>query len=826
MARTLTTTIALIAFVVATLVPAAGAHSQAVPPNGADVDSASFLEIVVLPGGDMLILGTWWGEYAGSTVEEGIGAFVQHRDALGAITRTERVDEVDLTCLFPEVGDVDLFTERARAPESDTVFFTMTTCAGTHIVSADADGIRATRPAGGDEVYGYSSFAADPTGGVQVVARAERFVDLDSQWTLYSFDDDLELRSATPLPAELDDAASIRIREFGEEFGEDSGGDGGGVTNLVGPDGTGWVPARRDGSLVLVEVAPTGGIEAVRQIGDTGCLEELVFETPLVRALTVVGDRMWVATCSVDAGPDGSDQLALSVLAFDSSTGERLGEVTGYPDDLDLFSTIVGRFPPEFSPDASLMIVESYRGQAMLEIAGSLDAPTWTAVGLAEGNGTTRIESVDRIDGDEFVAVGFELANDGSFEEGEIVLDGATPRQPVIQRRQFPSLVADDPVRILDTRPGFTTFDGRSAGEGRASRAGTVRVPVVGRGSADSDTAAVVVNVTAVRPDERGFLTVFPCGEDRPTASSVNFDAGVTSSNTTTSAVSESGDVCVYASTGTHLVVDMTATFRATPSFGSIEPARLYDSRPGNALVDGASASTGPVVADGVVRVAATGRGGIDDEAAHVVVNVTAVNPAERGFITAWDCSQRQPEIATVNFVAGETTPNQTIVALASDADGGEICVFTSAQTHVVVDALAWLGPGNGLASSEPIRFLDTRPTGRTFDDRAAGFNGSAGRRSRDEVFIFSLRRLPWGAANRVAALNIAIVDPSNDGALTVWPCDDGRPFGSPPTVSSVNFRAGRVTSNSMIVEVETAPFLCFSAPADYHMILDLITSR
>ena len=43
----------------------------------------------------------------------------------------------------------------------------------------------------------------------------------------------------------------------------------------------------------------------------------------------------------------------------------------------------------------------------------------------------------------------------------------------------------------------------------------------------------------------------------------------------------------------------------------------------------------------------------------------------------------------------------------APDGDG-EVCVFTSGTTHVVVDVFGWFG--DGFVGTTPTRVLDTRP--------------------------------------------------------------------------------------------------------------------
>ena len=66
------------------------------------------------------------------------------------------------------------------------------------------------------------------------------------------------------------------------------------------------------------------------------------------------------------------------------------------------------------------------------------------------------------------------------------------------------------------------------------------------------------------------------------------------------------------------------------------------------------------------------------------------------------------PDTSTVNFVGGQTVANNTIAALSG---AGQLCVWTYAETDILVDITGWLGPG-GTSRFTPIgptRVVDTR---------------------------------------------------------------------------------------------------------------------
>ena len=69
-----------------------------------------------------------------------------------------------------------------------------------------------------------------------------------------------------------------------------------------------------------------------------------------------------------------------------------------------------------------------------------------------------------------------------------------------------------------------------------------------------------------------------------------------------------------------------------------------------------------------------------------VSLNVTAVDPVLPGFVTVYPCGVL-PVAANVNYVAGQVVPNAVIAPVSA---AGEVCFFSSADTHLVVDVNGW----------------------------------------------------------------------------------------------------------------------------------------
>jgi hypothetical protein len=117
------------------------------------------------------------------------------------------------------------------------------------------------------------------------------------------------------------------------------------------------------------------------------------------------------------------------------------------------------------------------------------------------------------------------------------------------------------PARILDTRTSTGGLPGK-VGPGA-----TIDAPVTGAGGVPATgVAAVVLNVTVTEPTAPSFLTVFPTGQARPTASNLNFVAGQDLPNMVVAKVGAGGKVSVYNNAGsTHVVFDVVGWFATAP---------------------------------------------------------------------------------------------------------------------------------------------------------------------------------------------------------------------------------------------------------------------
>lgn len=390
------------------------------------------------------------------------------------------------------------------------------------------------------------------------------------------------------------------------------------------------------------------------------------------------------------------------------------------------------------------------------------------------------------------------------------VVPDTVPPEPT----PVPDIVPLEPARFLDTRPDDDTIDavGNSAPlTGRVGAGTEIELPVAGRGAVPADAVGVVMNITAINPANRGFVTVHPCGE-RPLASSLNYPtAGAVVGNEIIAKLSTTGAVCVYTFAETHLTADVVGYVPIGSKLISSEPARLLDSRPGEKTVDGVSAGEGPLQAGKEIVVQIAGRAGIPGDAKAAVLNVTAINPGARGFLTVHPCGDR-PLASSLNYsAAGTVVGNEIITKLSAT---GSICVFTSAATHLSIDVGGNFPADAPTTPLAPARFVDTRTGETTIDGTNAG-DGQIPAGGEMEIQVAGRGLVP-SAAN-AAVMNVTAINPAGGGFLTIHPC------GERPLASSLNYSGGGVAGNEIVAKLSTTGKVCVYSFAQTHVTVDIV---
>ena len=377
------------------------------------------------------------------------------------------------------------------------------------------------------------------------------------------------------------------------------------------------------------------------------------------------------------------------------------------------------------------------------------------------------------------------------------------------------------PARVMETRLGEApTVDGFYSGFGLRPAGSVTDVQIAGRAGVPDDAGSVVLNVTVTGAQAPGFVTVWPCGATRPTASNLNFEAGSTIPNAVITKVGVGGNVCIFTSATTHLVVDLNGYHPAGAAYVPVVPARLMESRPGEApTVDGLSSGIGLRGAGSVTELPISGRAGIPDDAGSVVLNVTVTGAQAPGFVTVWPCGATRPTASNLNFEKGSTIPNAVIAKVGV---GGRVCLFASAATHLVVDLNGYNPAGAPYVPVVPARLLESRPGEATTVDGQSSGIGLRAAGSVTALQITGRAGLASSAAgvNRdvgSVVLNVTVTGAQAPGFVTVWPCGTTR-----PTASNLNFEKGSTIPNAVIAKLSDAGDVCLFTSAPTHLIVDL----
>jgi hypothetical protein len=239
------------------------------------------------------------------------------------------------------------------------------------------------------------------------------------------------------------------------------------------------------------------------------------------------------------------------------------------------------------------------------------------------------------------------------------------------------------PTRILDTREpiGVLTKAKVQAGQ-------SIKLQVAGAapGIPGTGLSAATMNVTVDRAEGSGFVTAYPCDQDRPEASNLNFVPGPPVPNLVTVQLAPDGSVCLFASATTDLIADLTAWYGdgQTAGFKPVVPERFLDTRSGLG-----APGAGKVEANTTLRLQITGRGDVPASGATgVAVNVTVVDPVGPGYVTVFPCdAPKRPETSNLNFEKNDIVPNLVFTKIALT---GTLCLFTTARTDLLVDVAGY----------------------------------------------------------------------------------------------------------------------------------------
>ena len=364
---------------------------------------------------------------------------------------------------------------------------------------------------------------------------------------------------------------------------------------------------------------------------------------------------------------------------------------------------------------------------------------------------------------------------------------------------------------VADEGGRYLTVDGQSSGQGQRAEGSVTELQVAGRGGVAPDASAVALNLTVVGALAPGFVTIYPCTDERPNASALNYVPGTTVANDVLTKIDRNGKVCLFTSKAADLIADVVGWFPATSSFHAITPARLLDSRPAQATVDGEMAGIGFRPDNSITELTVAGRSGVAADASAVALNVTAAGSAGAGYVTVYPCADGLPTTSSLNFTAGSTVANGIISEI--DAQG-KVCLYTTKAVDLIADINGWFTATSDLEPVRPARLLETRPDQSTTDGAFAGI----GFREAGSVTTLRVGGRGGVAADASAAvLNVTVVGASGGGYVSLYPCTDGR-----PNASSVNFSITSTVANNVIAKLDPTGAVCVYASQALNLVVDV----
>ncbi|MGW7451435.1 peptidoglycan recognition protein family protein [Streptomyces sp. NPDC054787] len=358
------------------------------------------------------------------------------------------------------------------------------------------------------------------------------------------------------------------------------------------------------------------------------------------------------------------------------------------------------------------------------------------------------------------------------------------------------------PKRLMDTREGLGVPQAKVGG------GSSVTLPVAGVGGIPAgDVTAVVLNVTATNPTASSYVSVYPSGTIRSSASNLNFSAGQTIPNLVVVPVVD-GKVSFYNNAGTvDLIADITGYFTSSgtgATHTNFGPKRLMDTREGlgvpQAKVGGGSVITLPVA----------GTDGIPETGVKaVVLNVTATNPTATSYVSVFPSGTARTSASNLNFSAGQTIPNLVVVPVVD----GKVSFYNNAGTVDLIADITGYFSDSTLGSTHtnigPKRLMDTREGLGVPQAKVGGGQVVT-------LPVAGIEGIPETGVKAVV-LNVTATNPTASSYVSVFPSGTTR-----TSASNLNFSAGQTIPNLVIVPVVDGKVSFYNNAGTVDLIADI----
>jgi YVTN family beta-propeller protein len=234
------------------------------------------------------------------------------------------------------------------------------------------------------------------------------------------------------------------------------------------------------------------------------------------------------------------------------------------------------------------------------------------------------------------------------------------------------------PCRVADTRNPKGPLGGPYLQGGQQRDFPVLASPC----NIDPSAKAYSLNFTAVPQGPLGYLTVWPMGQQQPLASTLNAYTGTVTANAALIPAGANGEIMVFATNDTDLVIDVNGYF-APPGEGGLSlypsaPCRVLDTRQSAGLFSG---TIGSDVVESVC--------GPPESAEAYVFNATVVPQGSLGYLTLWPNGEQQPIVSTLNAPDGAIASNMAIVPTIN----GSIEAFALNLTQLILDISSYFAP-------------------------------------------------------------------------------------------------------------------------------------
>jgi uncharacterized repeat protein (TIGR03803 family) len=183
-----------------------------------------------------------------------------------------------------------------------------------------------------------------------------------------------------------------------------------------------------------------------------------------------------------------------------------------------------------------------------------------------------------------------------------------------------------------------------------------------------------------------GYLSAWPTGQSQPVVSTLNDQTGTIVANAAIVPAGTGGDISVYSTNDTQLVIDINGYFAPAGPGGlslyAVAPCRVIDTRHVGSGQPFSGTLSPPVdVVDSPCGPPAT--------ALAYVFNATVVPTGGLGYLTLWPDGTGQPVVSTLNAFDGALTNNMAIVP----TNNGKVDAFANGLTQLILDISSYFAP-------------------------------------------------------------------------------------------------------------------------------------